>query len=995
MGLTDWGKKLALARIGVNYNKDLDFLDSDFGGWSIKNINFWSKLQTAVGEVVEIKDIVNCKLIYRKLVGDEKIYDIIMIVGWYLNHKKSWVIFYNTSDDKMELWNEFSYNNPFRNGNKVSINRIYDFGQSEETGNLYFLTETFERNPQIFGDINNPPEHIFQVILLNGNENDKQFLTLISCVNPNNYLPEEKLELEINKIVELTNVDETQNLEMSKALHRINEIEDNKYLVAIWNKSSDVEFGACNIWPVKYEDAVNETEIGYNVPSNGNPYRGKKQKGTPIQSHSNFSKKVSPHTDWTNPLSNFNIKGFSIGETSDGFIWLGKQLDDFQAFRFELPKKYIATYKIHKALPPDSQIIFVSDPITKNQYYTIDNVNNLSVRYIPFYYFSDYDNIRGFPATSITNEKIEWNKQNQINNRFDQINENISILHYYIFIEQTYREVITREVVGEGGDHIYRDVTQNTRISLMVAWQLQNSFEMIIKTTEEELSREEDVFIDITMFFEHDNYGEASKGSDWSSDFIDDFQYGKIGYSGNYSTKFTIKCNIQNPSSGYIELEKKGGEGSIYFGSDDNEIYNEIHKKRLKYEVQAKKFNNGNLLLSLKLNYLIPQLVSITKSWNRGKLESVIKNWYAGWENLNIKFSVNKLYWRPSLNYVKNIYKDDSNGSNAKIPIVKDLLENFTSPDFLLSPMIKNQNDIKLVYYKNNNLILEEQILSKPSQDSTQPSTWNKNIIFNQNYNLKDAQLLAHDKDFKILAISDIGLLYFSNNKLYNIYYNFNENYFNLFVNNDHLLSSWIISSNNIKLFQIIDEPKILNLQFNYDYNDDNLNINRVEVTTNNIIINASQTDTSNFINDSLNVYVNFQNNFFYDYNTINKIQMFGSQGIPILEDQINYQKELFNNFVYNYQYSIDVEGINFEFTSDAKNEINRRILRDDWVPKTWILKSNGVTHNASVSINEEQNELIIDTTVFPVDADVELFLDDELIGTFKNKTSIKIYWRK
>ena len=531
----------------------------------------------------------------------------------------------------------------------------------------------------------------------------------------------------------------------------------------------------------------------------------------------------------------------------------------------------------------------------------------------------------------------------------------------------------------------------------MNVWELQNSFEIILRTTEEELSREKDVFIDIDMSFNHSDYGESSNNKDWWSSVSNDYYYTGTGYNGNYSVKFTIKCNLQTPSSGYIELEKKGGNGCIYFNSDDagnNQIYDEIHKKRLKYEVQVKKFNNGNLLLSLKLNYLVPRKVTIVHTWNT-RTKSDIYNRYAGWENLNIEFIVNKLYWRPSLNYVKNIYKDDASGSNAKIPIVKNLLENFTDPNFLLSPIIKNQNDIKLVYYKDNHLILEEQILSKPSQDSTQPSVWNKNIIFNQNYNLKDAQLLAHDKDFKILAISNIGLLYFSSNKLYNIDYNFNENYFNLFVNNDHLLSSWIISSNNIKLFQIIDEPKILNLQFNYDYNDDNLNINRVEVTTNNIIINASQTDTSNFINDSLNVYVNFQNNFFYDYNTINKIQMFGSQGIPILEDQINYQKELFNDFVYNYQYSIDIEGIDFNFASDAKNEINRRILRDDWVDKTWILKSNGVTHNASVSINEEQNELIIDTTVFPIDADVELFLDDELIGTFKNKTYIKIYWRE
>ena len=883
MGLTDWGKKLALARIGVNYNKDLDFLDSDFGGWSIKNINFWGKLQTAVGEVVEIKDIVNCKLIYRKLVGDEKIYDIIMIVGWYLNHKKSWIIFYNTSDDKMELWNEFSYNNPFRNGNKVSINRIYDFGQSEETGNLYFLTETFERNPQIFGDINNPPEHIFQVILLNGNENDKRFLTLISCVNPNNYLPEEKLELEINKIVELTNVDETQNLEMYKALHRINEIEDNKYLVAIWNKSSTLEFGACNIWPVKYEDAVNETEIGYNVPSNGNPYRGKKQKGTPIQSHSNFSKKVSPHTDWTNPLSNFNIKGFSIGETSDGFVWLGKQLDDFKAFKFTFPSShtlsgYSINYTIRKSLPPNANILaFAHNPVTFHYFYNVAYDYGTSVEYLPYYKFDDYDNVRGY--SKIPQSDILRNRdltETEIN-KFDEFDyyENTPAQQQ----EYSITEYAIDTGVGEGGGSDI--IIKTVKVSSMNVWELQNSFEIILRTTEEELSREKDVFIDIDMSFNHSDYGESSNNKDWWSSVSNDYYYTGTGYNGNYSVKFTIKCNLQTPSSGYIELEKKGGNGCIYFNSDDagnNQIYDEIHKKRLKYEVQVKKFNNGNLLLSLKLNYLVPRKVTIVHTWNT-RTKSDIYNRYAGWENLNIEFIVNKLYWRPSLNYVKNIYKDDASGSNAKIPIVKNLIENFTDPNFLLSPIIKNQNDIKLVYYKDNHLILEEQILSKPSEDSTQPSVWNKNIIFNQNYNLKDAQLLAHDKDFKILAISNIGLLYFSSNKLYNIDYNFNENYFNLFVNNDHLLSSWIISSNNIKLFQIIDEPKILNLQFNYDYNDDNLNINRVEVTTNNIIINASQTDTSNFINDSLNVYVNFQNNFFYDYNTINKIQMFGSQG--------------------------------------------------------------------------------------------------------------------
>ena len=1006
MALSSIAKKLALARIGVSYNTNLNFFETGFEGINIKEIDFWNKLQTIVGENIGIQHLVGAKLIFRKLNGDEKIYDIIMIVGWYLSKKKAWVVFYNTSDNRMELWNEFTYNNPFRNGNKVSINKIYDFGQSEDTGNLYFLTETFENNPQIFGDINNPPEHIFQVILLNGNENGKQFLTLVSCINPNNYLPEEKLELEINKIVELTNVDETHNLEMSKALHRVDEIEDNKYLVAIWNKSSDVEFGACNIWPVNYDDSVNETEVGYNVPSSGNPYRGKKSKGTPVQAHSRFSLKVSPHPNWINPISTFNLKGFSIGETSDGFVWLAKQIDDFESFlfldgsenRFAAYQKYYKEFITVKSLPP-GYVKLIPNPGSKS--IIEGGFSSSTSKTVDYSYSSfDYENNQQYRGYNFTGSSLSEHgfSTSELSGYIDDTY--IGDVHYEE-VYNTYLGVVMYDRRVDSGGLVYHDVTKTKRVSSLFAWECKTLFEAVIHATDEQLAKEEDVFIDMEVEFKHDEYGENGDPRAWSSSGFDDFVYDNSTYNGTYTKHFTIKCNLSTPSSGFIELDKENGNGAVYFGDLNKKVHQIFHKKRLSYDVQFKVIDNTKSLLSLKINYIIPQSMTVTETLSKGRFRANSSSFYAGWEKLNVKFTLKKLYWRPTVNYIKNIFKDDSDGSNAKVPILLNLPigsndKTFTFPNFLFDPIIKTANSIKILSYKNNFLTLNEWTLSKPSQSSTQPSTWNKAYSFynTPHTDLKDAQLLGHDEDFKILLISNLGLLYFSKNKLQRIAYSLNNNFFNLYLSENHLLSSWNIFADKVRIFQSVDEPKELSLNFEYDYNNKPLTVNRIKAITNDIVINASDVDLFNYGN-SVTIYSNLRNDFFYDYNSIGEIQFLGTQGIPIFENIINYQKEVFNEFVYNYNYNVELKGINFNFSNDAERTINDKIFKETWNNNVWKLSDGAIIETVTAVINEEQSEVIIDTSIFPVDTNVSLLLNDKLIGTFKNKSSIKIYWRE
>ena len=1006
MGLTKAAKKLALSRVGVNYNTNLNFFKTGFEGINIKEIDFWNKLQTVVKENVNIQNLVGAKLIFRKLNGDERIYDIIMIVGWYLSNKKSWVVFYNTSDDKMELWNQFTYNNPFKTENKhIEINRIYDFGQSEDTGNLYFLTETFEKNPEIFGDINNPPEHIFQVILLNGNENDKQFLTLVSCINPNNYLPNEKLELEINKIVELTNIDETQNLEMDKALHRVDEIEDNKYLVAIWNKSSDVEFGACSIWPVKYEDSINETEIGYNISSSSNPYRGKKQKGTSVQAHSKFSLKASPHPDWVNPISTFNLKGFSIGETSDGFVWLAKQIDDFKTFlfldgsenRFAAYQEYYKEFITIKSLPP-GYVKFIPNPGSKS--IIEGGFSSSTSRTVDYAYSSfDYENNQQYRGYNFTGSSLNEHgfSTSKLSNYVD--NTYIGDVHYEE-VYNPYLGVVMYDIENPNGSLIYHDVTKIEKVSSLFAWECETLFEAVIHVTDEQLAKEEDIFITISVEFKYNEYAEDSASS-WFSSGSDDFAHLGSEYSGTHTKYFTIKCNLANPSSGFVELDNKDDRTVSYFGSFSEKAHQVFHKKRLSYDVQFKVINNTKSLLSLKINYVIPQKMTITRTLNKGRFKATNSTLSAGWEKLNVKFTLKKLYWRSAINYIKNIFKDDSGRSNAKVPTLLNLPINsddktFTSPNFLLEPIIKTENNIKIVSYKDDFLTLNEWTLSKPSEDSTQPSTWNKvynyyNIIHS---NLKSAQLLGHDEDFKIIIISNLGLLYLSKNKLQKIPYSSNNNFFNIYISDNQLLSTWNIFADKVRVFQIVDEPKELNLNFEYNYDNKPLTVNRIKAITNDIIINASDVNLFDY-KESITIYSNLENNFFYDYNSIEKVQFLGTQGVPIFENIINYQKEVFNEFVYNYNYNVELEGINFNFTNDAERTINDKIFKDTWNNNVWKLSDGTTTEVVTAVINEEQSEVRIDTSVFPVDTNVSLLLNDKLIGSFKNKNSIKIYWRE